>query len=100
MKTKNNTRTLDELIELEYGKKGSKKREQFEKGFEVYKLGIMIQLARQEKGLTQQALAQKCGTNKAYISKVENNLKEVRLSTLQRIIEQGLGGTLAVKIIL
>ena len=42
MKTKYNTRSLDELIELEYGKRGSKKREQFEKGFEVYKMGIMI----------------------------------------------------------
>ena len=60
----------------------------------------MIQLARQEKGLTQQALAEKCGTNKAYISKVENNLKEVRLSTLQRIIEQGLGGKLELRIAL
>ncbi|MEY3598222.1 MAG: hypothetical protein RL521_644 [Bacteroidota bacterium] len=100
MKTKNNTRTLDQLIEQEYGKRGSKKREQFERGFEVFKMGVMIQLARQEKGMTQQALAEKCGTNKAYISKVENNLKEVRLSTLQRIIEQGLGGKLELRIAL
>ncbi len=100
MKTKNNIRSLDQLIELEYGKRGSKKREQFEKGFEVFKMGVMIQLAQQEKGLTQQALAEKCGTNKAYISKVENNLKEVRISTLQRIIEQGLGGKLELRIAL
>ncbi|MCT6766079.1 helix-turn-helix domain-containing protein, partial [Riemerella anatipestifer] len=50
--------------------------------------------ARLEKGLTQEQLAKKCGTNKGYISKVENNIKDVRLSTLQKIVEIGLGGKL------
>ena len=94
MKTKNNTRSLDQLIELEYGKRGSKKREQFEKGFEVYKMGIMIQLARQEKGLSQQALAEKCGTNKSYISRIEHDASDIKLSTLIKIIRLGLGGEL------
>ena len=49
---------------------------------------------RMEKGLTQEQLAEKCGTNKGYISKVENNIKDVRLSTLQKIVEIGLGGKL------
>ncbi|MDY3540573.1 helix-turn-helix transcriptional regulator, partial [Riemerella anatipestifer] len=53
-----------------------------------------IQQARLEKGLTQEQLAKKCGTNKGYISKVENNIKDVRLSTLQKIVEIGLGGKL------
>jgi transcriptional regulator with XRE-family HTH domain len=44
--------------------------------------------------LTQEQLAKKAGTNKSYISKVENDIKEVRLSTLQRIVEFGLGGKL------
>jgi transcriptional regulator with XRE-family HTH domain len=38
-----------------------------------------------EKGLTQSELAEKCGTTKSYISKIENNIKEVRISTLQKI---------------
>ena len=54
----------------------------------------MIHDARLEKGLTQEQLADKCGTNKAYISKVENDIKDVRISTLQKIIEVGLGGQL------
>ena len=58
----------------------------------------MIQEARLEKGLTQEQLAEKCGTNKAYISKVENNIKDVRLSTLQKIIEIGLDGHLELSI--
>lgn len=32
--------------------------------------------------MTQEELAEKCGTNKGHISKIENNIKEVRISTL------------------
>ena len=98
MKIKSNIKSLDQLIEEEYGKKGTKKREKFEKGYQEFKLGALIHEARLEKGLTQEELAEKCGTNKAYISKVENNIKDVRMSTLQKIIEVGLGGKLQVSI--
>jgi len=98
MKKKNNIKSLDQLIEGEYGKRGAKKREKFEKGYQEFKLGAMIHEARLEKGLTQEELAEKCGTNKAYISKVENNIKDIRMSTLQKIIEVGLGGKLQVSI--
>jgi len=54
----------------------------------------MLQQVRIEKGLTQEDLAVKVGTSKSYISKIENNVKEVRISTLQKIIELGLGGHL------
>jgi transcriptional regulator with XRE-family HTH domain len=60
----------------------------------------MILDARLEKGLTQEQLADKCGTNKAYISKVENNIKDVRISTLQKIVEVGLGGRLNLSVTL
>jgi len=58
----------------------------------------MIQQARIKKGMTQEELALKCGTNKGYISKIENNIKEVRISTLQKIVELGLGGHLHLSI--
>jgi transcriptional regulator with XRE-family HTH domain len=58
----------------------------------------LLQEARLEKGLTQAGLADKVGTTKSYISKIENNLKEVRLSTLQRIVELGLDGHLELSI--
>jgi HTH-type transcriptional regulator/antitoxin HipB len=99
MSKKNSTmKTLDNLIEEEYGKKGTSKRDKFEEGYESFKVGILIQQARIEKGLTQQELADKCGTNKGYISKIENNLKEVRISTLQKIVKLGLGGNLELSI--
>ncbi len=98
MKTKTNTKTLDQFVEEQYGKRGTKKRERFEKGYESFKIGVLIQQARLEKGLTQDELASRCGTNKGYISKIENDIKEVRLSTLQRIVEIGLGGHLDLSI--
>jgi len=62
------------------------------------KLGSLLLQARIEKGLTQEQLAEKCGTNKAYISKVENNIKDIRMSTLKKIVEDGLGGQLNISI--
>lgn len=95
---KNNIKTLDQFIDEEIGKKGTKKREEFENGYETFKLGVLIQQARQEKGMTQEQLAQLAGTNKAYISKLEKDLKDIRFSTLQRIIKEGLGGRLEISI--
>lgn len=98
MKPKSNIKTLDQFVDEQYGKRGTPKREKLEKGYEEFKLGYLIQQARLEKGLTQEELAEKCGTNKGYISKIENNLKEVRISTLQKIVELGLGGHLELSI--
>ncbi|HEX9958264.1 MAG TPA: helix-turn-helix transcriptional regulator, partial [Fibrella sp.] len=61
-------------------------------------IGALLHQARLEKGLTQEELAKRVGTTKSYISKVENNIKEVRLSTLQRIVELGFGGQLQLSI--
>jgi len=98
MKKNPNLTSLSELIEKEYGERGTPKREEYERGFEEFKLGYLIQEARKKKGLTQQELADKCGTNKAYISRVENDIKDVRLSTLRKIIESGLGGQMELAI--
>ncbi len=98
MKAKSNIKTLDQFIDEEYGQKGTTKRDKFEKGYEVFKLGYLVQQARIKKGMTQEELAEKCGTNKGYISKIENDIKEVRISTLQKIVELGLGGHLELSI--
>lgn len=98
MKQKTNTKTLDQFVNEQYGKKGTLKRDKFEKGYEAFKLGFLLQQARLEKGLTQEELAERCGTNKGYISKIENDMKEVRISTLQKIVQLGLGGRLELSI--
>ena len=96
--SKKNVRTLNEFKDEHYGKKGTTKRDKLEKGYVEFKLGTLIHDARLELGLTQEQLAEKCGTNKAYISKVENNIKDVRISTLRKIVEIGLGGHLQLSI--
>jgi DNA-binding XRE family transcriptional regulator len=96
--TENNLTSLDNFIDQEYGKRGTRKREKFEAGYETFKTGVMLQQARLEKGLTQEELAAKAGVSKSYIYKIENNMKEVRLSTLQKIITAGLGGQLELAI--
>lgn len=99
MKGKNkNLMTLDEFKEKNYGKRGTKEREELEAGYEAFKIGALIHDTRIELGMTQEQLAEKVGTTKSYISKIENNIKEARISTLQKIIELGFGGQLELNI--
>ncbi|HUI32072.1 MAG: helix-turn-helix transcriptional regulator [Dysgonamonadaceae bacterium] len=99
MKAKNkDLKSLDQFVDEKIGKRGTDKREKFETEYDAFKLGVLIQQAREEKGLTQEQLAKLAGTNKSYISKLERNLKDIRFSTLQRIINDGLGGHLDISI--
>lgn len=95
---KNNTSTLEQFKDKNYGKRGTAKRDKLESGYESFKIGALIHEARLEKGLTQEELAIKVGTTKSYISKIENDVKEIRLSTLQKIVELGLEGHLQLDI--
>ena len=99
MKTKNkNLTTLEEFKEKNYGKLGTKKRDELEAGYESFKMGALIHDTRIEMGMTQEQLAEKVGTTKSYISKIENNIKEARISTLQKIVTLGFGGHLELSI--
>jgi HTH-type transcriptional regulator/antitoxin HipB len=81
-------------LDQQYGKRGTVEREKFEEGFEAFRLGVMIQELRKESGMTQEQLAMKCGTTKTYISRIENDASDIRLSTLMRIVREGFGGHL------
>ena len=94
MKSNSNITTLDQILDKKYGEKGQPKREEWEQQFESFRLGVLLEEARLKLGMTQEELAEKCGTNKSNISKIENNSSDVRLSTLMKIIQQGLGGRL------
>ena len=84
----------EDHIDKKYGKMGTPTRDKYEEDFENFKIGVLIQEARKQQNLTQEELALKCGTTKNYISRVENNASDIRLSTLKRIIREGLGGHL------
>ena len=90
--------SLEQFKDKHYGKRGTGKREELEAGYENFKIGALLHEARLEKGLTQEELAEKVGTTKSYISKIENDVKEVRISTLQKIVEVGLGGRVQLSI--
>ena len=99
MKAKNkNLTTLEEFKDKNYGKLGTKERDELEAGYEAFKIGALIYDTRIKMGMTQEQLAEKVGTTKSYISKIENNVKEARISTLQKIIELGFGGRLELNV--
>ena len=84
----------DNHLDRKYGKIGTPTRDKYEQEFEAFKLGVLIQEARKKRSMTQEELALKVGTTKNYISRIENNASDIRLSTLMRIITDGLGGHL------
>lgn len=98
MKNRDNISTFEEHLIRQYGPRGETKREAYEQGFEAFKLGVLIEEARRNLGLTQQQLAERAGTTKHYISRIENDASDIRLSTLLRIVQQGLGGKLVLSL--
>ncbi len=94
----NNLVSWDDHLDEKYGKAVTPARERHEEEFENFKIGVLIQEARKQLNLTQEELALKCGTTKNYISRIENNASDIRLSTLKRIIREGLGGHLKLSV--
>ena len=82
--------SFDELIQLEHGKIGTESRNKYEEGAQMFIISEMLKSARKEANMTQEQLADKSGTKKSYISKLENAKGNIQLSTLIRIFEQGL----------
>ena len=86
-----NAKNFDELLDIKYGKIGSEKRDNFEKKAQYFVISEMLKEARKEAHMTQDQLAEKVGTKKSYISRLENGKCDIQLSTLYRIFEFGLG---------
>lgn len=97
-KNSNNLRSFDTYLDSKYGPAGSPEREAFKREFEAFKLGVLIREARKKANLTQQELAERSHTKRSYISRIERDASDIRLSTLIRIIEEGLGGKLNIQI--
>ena len=93
-----NCSNLDELLDAEYGKPGTSEREEFDRETEAFCLAQTLREERIRAGLTQEQLAQKIGTKKTYISRLENGKADVQLTTLFRIFE-GLGRKVCVTIL-
>lgn len=85
-----NCNNLEELLDVEYGKIGTPSREEFDRETEAFCLARTLKEERKRAGLTQEQLAEKIGTKKTYISRLENGKADIQLNTLFRIFE-GLG---------
>jgi HTH-type transcriptional regulator / antitoxin HipB len=90
MKDYKGVKTFDELLEKEYGKVGTESRNVYEEKAQMFIVSEMLKEARKDANLTQEQLAEKAGTKKSYISKIENGKGNIQLSTLIRIFEKGL----------
>lgn len=85
MKAKSELRSVSRELDELYGKEGSAAREAFRKEAYAYYTGQIIEQARKEANMTQAELAEKIGTNKSYISRVETGRTEPKVSTFYRI---------------
>ena len=85
-----NVTNFEELIELEHGKLGTESRNKYEEKAQMFIVSEMLKEARRQANITQEELAERAGTKKSYISKVENGKGNIQLSTLIRIFEKGL----------
>jgi len=94
-----NIKTFDELLDIKYGKIGNPKRDQFHEDAKKYIIGEMIREARRQAKLTQAELANRTGTKKSYISRIENGKSDIQLSTFFKIIEDGLGRKVSLSIV-
>ncbi len=94
----NNLTTFEDHLDKHRGKIGSEERVKFDSDSLAFRIGVMLQEARKEAKMTQEELADKTGTKKSYISRIERGKSDIQLSTFFRIIEMGLGKTLNIAI--
>jgi HTH-type transcriptional regulator / antitoxin HipB len=86
-----NAKSFDELLDIKYGAIGTPKRDKYEEKANYFVICQMLKEARKEANITQEELAEKIGTQKSYISRLENGKCDIQLSTLFKIFETGLG---------
>lgn len=92
------TKSWKEIKNHVYGEEGTTRRDELEREFESFKIGLLLKKAREERHLTQAELGELINKKRTYISKVENNGSNLTLKTLFDIVEKGLGGKVKISI--
>jgi DNA-binding XRE family transcriptional regulator len=93
-----NTRSWKEIKDEVYGQKGTARRDEVEREFQSFKIGLLLKKAREEKHLTQEQLAELVDKKRTFISRLENDGSNMTLKTLFEIVEKGLGGKVKISI--
>lgn len=91
--------TFENHLDKQYGETGSVERTNFEIKAKAFAIGELIKEERRLAHLTQQQLADKTGTKKSFISRIENGHTDIQLSTLYKLLEVGLGRKISISII-
>ena len=92
------TKSWKEIKDNVYGEKGTERRDELERDFEGFKIGVLLKKAREDKQMTQTQLGELVDKKREYISRVENNGSNMTLKTLFEIVEKGLGGKIRIQI--
>lgn len=92
------TKSWSDMKDSVYGINGTERRDELERDFESFKIGLLLKKAREQKHLTQDQLAELVDKKRTYISRVENNGSNLTLKTLFDIVEKGLGGKVKISI--
>lgn len=92
------TKSWKEIKDNVYGFKGTERRDELDRDFESFKIGVLLRKAREDKHLTQAELAEMVDRKREYISRIENNGSNLTLKTLFDIVEKGLGGKVKISI--
>ena len=92
------TKSWTEIKDTVYGSKGTVRRDNLDRDFESFKIGLQLKKAREEKKLTQAELAKMLEKKREFISRIENNNSNLTLKTLFEIVEKGLGGKVNIQI--
>ena len=96
--SENKITSWDSHIDKKYGERGTPTRTEFEMKANTFIIGELLKEERAKAKMTQAQLAEKTGTKKSYISRIENGRADIQLSTLFRIIEQGFNRKLELSI--
>ncbi|MEI7423654.1 MAG: helix-turn-helix transcriptional regulator [Prolixibacteraceae bacterium] len=94
----NNITDFEDLLKRKYGEKGSPERDKFNADSLAFRLGVMLKEARKSANITQEQLAEKTGTKKSYISRIEKGQSDIQISTYYKLIEIGLEKHLIISI--
>ncbi len=92
------TKSWKDIKDVVYGKIGTERRDELERDFESFKIGLLLREEREKKNLTQEQLGNVINKKRTYISRIENNGSNLNLKTLFEIVEKGLGGKVNISI--
>jgi HTH-type transcriptional regulator / antitoxin HipB len=93
-----NLTDFEDLLKNKYGEKGTPSRDKYDTESLAFRLGVMLKEARKGAHITQEELAERTGTKKSYISRIERGQSDIQISTYYKLIEIGLGKTLNISI--